>query len=50
MASPKANAPVPALTPAIPGGAPSPKTSNAADYIYRIGAMIAGVILLITVM
>ena len=40
MASPKANAPVPALTPAIPGGAPSPKTSNAADYIYRIGAIL----------
>ena len=50
MASPNANAPVPALTPAVPHGAMGPKASNAADYIYRIAAMVAGIVLLITVM
>ncbi len=45
MASPNANAPIPVLT-----GATSPKASNVADYIYRIAAMVAGIVLLITVM
>ena len=50
MASPNAKALIPALTPATPSGGQVPKASNAADYIYRIAAMVAGIALLITVM
>ncbi len=50
MASPNAKALISDLTPAKSVRAQTPKASNAADYIYRIAAMVAGIFLLITVM